>query len=82
MGVFEIIGGIFLVLICAGIIIAVAMQESPKGTGVGALTGGDTFYDKNKGRTFDFMLIRITRILGIAFGVIAVIVYAVDVYVK
>lgn len=81
MGVWDIIGGVILLIVCIGIVVMVMMQESPKG-GVSALTGGDSYYNKNQARTLDATLSRFTKYFGIAFFVVAVAVYAIDVFLK
>jgi len=82
MGVLDIIGGILLIIICIGIAVMVLFQESPKGGGMNALTGGDSYYNKNQGRTLDAMLAKGTKIFAIAFIVVAIAVYAIDIYIK
>jgi preprotein translocase subunit SecG len=81
MGVWEIIGGVMLLIVCVGIVLMVLMQESPKG-GISAITGGDSYYNKNQSRTLDATLARFTKYFTIAFFVIAIAVYAADVYLK
>lgn len=82
MNVFEIIGGAVMIILSIAIVALVAMQESPKGSGVSALTGGDSYYNRNQGRTFDAMLSKVTKYLAIVFFVITVAVYAADVFLK
>ena len=82
MGVIEIIGGALMIILSVLIVLLVLFQESPKGSGVGALTGGDSYYNKNQGRTRDALLGKATRILGTAFILLTVVVYAIDVYFK
>ena len=82
MDVLDIIGGVLLLLVSVAIIILVTVQESPKGTGVSALTGSDSYYNKNQGRTMDAMLTKLTKYCGIAFFVLAITVYAIDIYLK
>jgi preprotein translocase subunit SecG len=72
MGVFEIIGGSLIILMSIAIVILVLFQESPKGTGVSALTGGDSYYNKNQGRTLDAVLSRATKWLAVGFFVITI----------
>lgn len=65
--------GIFIV-VCIILTIIVLMQES-KQTGLsGAISGAaDTYWGKNKGRSVEGKLVLFTKILGIAFVVIAVV---------
>ena len=81
MGALDIIAGIILIIVCAGIAVMILMQESPKG-GIGALTGGDSYYNKNQGRTLDAVLGRWTKYFGIAFFVIVLAVSVVNIYFK
>ncbi|MBO5459765.1 MAG: preprotein translocase subunit SecG [Lachnospira sp.] len=65
--------GIF-VLVCIALSVVVLMQES-KQTGLsGTISGAaDTYWGKNKGRSMEGKLVLITKILGIAFFVLAAI---------
>lgn len=82
MNVFEIVGGIIMIILSIAIVALVTMQESPKGSGVSALTGGDSYYNRNQGRTLDAMLSRFTKYLAVVFFVVTIAVYAVDVFLK
>lgn len=78
----EIVGGAIMILMSIAIVILVALQESPKGSGVSAITGGDSYYNRNQGRTRDAWLSKLTKYFGIAFFVITILVYAADVFMK
>lgn len=78
MSVWEIIGGILIILISIAIVILVLFQESPKGSGVTALTGGDSYYNKNQGRTLDAVLGRVTKWLAVAFFVLTIAASVLD----
>lgn len=81
MSVWEIIGGIILIILSIVIVVCVLMQESPKGGSMNALTGGsDSFYNKNPGRTLDALLYRTTKYAAIGFFVVTLLVYAAVVY--
>lgn len=82
MNVFEIIGGSIMIILSIVIVALVSMQESPKGSGVSALTGGDSYYNRNQGRTLDAILARATKYLAIVFFVVTIAVYAFDVFLK
>ena len=63
---------IIFMLICLVMIIVVMMQES-KNSGFGALSGQvDSDFRKNRGRTKEGKLERITAILGFLFFVVAI----------
>ena len=49
------------------------MQEG-KSAGLGAISGAaETYWGKNKGRSMDGILVKITKYLGIAFVVLAAV---------
>ena len=65
--------GLFI-LVCIAITIVVLMQESKQNGLSGAISGAaDTYWGKNKGRSMEGKLVKITKILVILFIVIAVI---------
>lgn len=71
MAVLKIILTIVLVLICIALTVIILMQEG-KSAGLGAIAGAaDTYWGKNKGRSMEGMLVKITRILVILFIIIA-----------
>ncbi|MDE6314170.1 MAG: preprotein translocase subunit SecG [Lachnospiraceae bacterium] len=64
---------IIFILICVAITIIVLLQEG-KSAGLGAISGAaDTYWGKNKGRSMDGMLVKITKYLGILFIVLAAV---------
>ena len=82
MGALNIIGGILMILASVGIMLAVTLQESPRGGGLNALTGADSYYSKNQGRTMDAMLGRFTKILAVVFFIITIVVNILAIYLK
>ncbi len=69
MGVLEIVMGAVLLLISILAIIVCMMQEQKPQNATAALTGAsnDSFYDKNRGRTKEARLRKITTILTVLF---------------
>ena len=67
---------ILMTVISIAIIVIVMMQEGETG-GVSAISGGssDTFYGKNKGRSKEQILKRVTLILGALMLVISVVFF-------
>ena len=61
---------------CVAMIVLILMQQG-KNEGLGALAGmsmnNDTYWSKNKGRSEEGRLIRLTRILAIVFIALAVL---------
>lgn len=72
MSALEIVLGVFLILASVLIIAIVLMQKSREGGLSGAIAGGsDTFFGKNKGRTNEARLAKITRYIAIVFFFLA-----------
>ena len=64
---------ICFIIVCIVLTVLVLMQEG-KSAGLGALSGAaETYWGKNKGRSMEGTLVKITRYLAIAFLVIAAI---------
>lgn len=74
MGILEIVGGFLLIALCIIIIAAVAAQESKGGLGTIAGESSGTFFDKNRGKTKEAMLVRVTSIAGVAMVIITLVV--------
>ncbi|MGN0308177.1 MAG: preprotein translocase subunit SecG [Lachnospiraceae bacterium] len=64
---------ILFIFICIVLTVLVLMQEG-KSAGLGALSGNtETYWGKNKGRSMEGTLVRVTKYLAIAFIVLAAI---------
>lgn len=64
--------GAILIVSAIIIVIAVMLQQSQQQGLSGAIAGGtDTFFDKNKGRTMEAKLAKITKIVAGVFFVVA-----------
>ena len=73
MGALRITLTIIFILVSVALSAIVLMQEG-KSAGLGVISGAaETYWGKNKGRSVEGMLVKITRILVIAFVVIAII---------
>ncbi len=68
-----IVGAIFM-LICAALVVLVLAQEG-KNQGLGAIQGTveNTYWGKNKGRSREGVLKKVTIILSVLFVVIAIV---------
>lgn len=65
---------IALLIICVLLAIIVMMQEG-KGGGLTAVSGnGESYWNKNKGKSKDAILTKITIVLGVAFMVISLLI--------
>ena len=73
MSTLKMIATIAYIVICIALVIVVLMQEG-KTTGLGALGGAaDTYWSKNKGRSQEGVMIKITRVLAILFVALSVV---------
>ena len=74
MAALRIVLMILLALDCVGLVVVVLMQQG-KGQGLGALAGGngDSYWERNKNRSAEGNLKKITRILSIVFFGLAVV---------
>ncbi|MCI8793108.1 MAG: preprotein translocase subunit SecG [Eubacterium sp.] len=61
------------IIICVALVIVVLMQEG-KTNGLGAMTGAaDTYWTKNKGRSAEGILVKITRVLSVLFVALSLV---------
>ena len=73
MGILRIVLTVVFVLVSIALVVLVLMQEG-KSAGLGAIAGAaETYWGKNKGRSMEGTLVRLTKILAAAFIVLAVI---------
>ena len=86
MGVFEIIGSILLILSCIVLVIVISMQSSKTSGGLTALgaarDSGSSVASRNKAKTMDAMMLKITKIVTIVMFALTFIVYAIGAFVK
>lgn len=73
MAVLKTILTIIFIIISVVITVVILMQEG-ESAGLGAISGAaDTYWGKNKGRSMEGILVKLTRIAVILFLVIAVL---------
>ena len=69
----RIILTVIFVILCIAMTVIVLMQEG-KNNGLGALTGSaDTYWSKNKGRSMEGMLVKVTRVLLALFLIVSAV---------
>ncbi len=74
MSWYDILIGVVLILVSISSVIVVLLQESRNAGLSGAIAGGaETFLGKNKGRSVEEKLVKITKWLTVAFFVLALI---------
>ena len=73
MGVLRIILTIIFIIVCIALATIVLMQEG-KSAGLGSIGGlSETYWGKNKSRSMEGALVKITKALAVGFIVLAVI---------
>ncbi len=73
MAVIRIIIQVIFILLCIALTALVLMQEG-KSAGLGAISGAaETYWGKNKGRSMEGKLVKITKYLAIGFMVLTIV---------
>ena len=73
MPIYQILLGAVLIITSLIIIIVVLLQQSRQSGLSGAIAGGaETFFGKNKGRTIEAKLARITKYVAIFFFILTI----------
>lgn len=73
MAVLKIVIQIIFIILCIALTVLVLMQEG-KSAGLGAISGmAETYWGKNKGRSMEGNLVKITKYLAIGFMLISIV---------
>ncbi len=73
MAVLQTILMVILCIISVFITVVILMQEG-KSAGLGAISGAaDTYWGKNKGRSMEGMLVKLTRVAVVLFFILAIV---------
>ena len=73
MEVFRIILQVVFIILCIALTVLVLMQEG-KSAGLGAISGAaETYWGKNKGRSMEGKLVKLTKYLAIGFMLLTII---------
>ena len=73
MGALKTVITVIFIFICVALTVLVLMQEG-KSAGLGSIGGAaETYWGKNKGRSMEGMLVKLTKILAVAFILFAVV---------
>lgn len=73
MSVIRIILTVIFILDCIGLTVIVLMQEG-KTQGLGSISGAaESYWGKNKGRSMEGALVKVTRVMAILFLVLAAV---------
>ena len=67
MGALKIVISILYIIVSVAVVVLVLMQEG-KAQGLGSVAGAaETYWGKNKGRSMEGVLVKITRVLAVLF---------------
>ena len=73
MEALRVVINIIFILVCVALTVLVLMQEG-KSAGLGSISGAaETYWGRNKGRSMEGMLVKITKILAVFFMLRAVV---------
>ena len=73
MEALRVVINIIFILGCVALTVLVLMQEG-KSAGLGSISGAaETYWGRNKGRSMEGMLVKITKILAVFFMLLAVV---------
>jgi preprotein translocase subunit SecG len=73
MGALKIVISVIFILVCIALTVLVLMQEG-KSAGLGTISGAaETYWGKNKGRSMEGLLVKLTKVLAVLFMVLAAV---------
>ena len=73
MAALKIVLTIIFILVCIMLVVLVLMQEGMS-AGLGSISGAaETYWGKNKGRSMEGLLVKITKVLAVLFIVLAAV---------
>lgn len=73
MGALRIVLTVIFIIVCIALVILVLMQEG-KTAGLGAVSGvAETYWGKNKGRSMESKLVKVTTGLAVGFMLLVVV---------
>ncbi len=74
MSVLDYVFGVLFIIVCIALVVLVLMQEG-KNQGLGAIQGTveNTYWGRNKGRSKEGVLKKITVVLSVLFVVFAIV---------
>lgn len=72
MAVLKIVLTVIFIIVCVSLVVLVLMQEG-KSAGLGSISGmAETYWGKNKGRSMEGLLVKLTKADAILFLLLAV----------
>ena len=83
MKAYQIVFGVLTILVSIVIIVVILFQQGHRAGVNGVISGGaDTFLSKNKARTFDATLARVTKYIAVLFFILVIAANVVAALVK
>ena len=73
MGALKIVLTVLFIIVCVALVVLVLMQEG-KSAGLGTISGAaETYWGKNKGRSMEGLLVKLTKAMAVLFILLSVI---------
>ncbi|MCM1101688.1 MAG: preprotein translocase subunit SecG [Clostridium sp.] len=73
MGALKIALTVIFIIVCVALVVLVLMQEG-KSAGLGTIGGAaETYWGKNKGRSMEGFLVKLTKVMAVLFILLAAI---------
>ena len=73
MGALRVALTVIFIIVCVSLVVLVLMQEG-KAAGLGAISGAaESYWGKNKARSMEGLMVRITKILAFTFIALALV---------
>ena len=73
MEILRIVLTILFIIDCIGLTVIILMREG-KSQGLGTIAGmADTYWGKNKGRSMEGTLVKVTKVMAVLFFVLALV---------
>lgn len=73
MGALKIVLTVLFIFVCIALVVLVLMQEG-KSAGLGTIGGAaETYWGKNKSRSMEGLLVKLTKVAGVAFILLAIL---------
>ena len=73
MAVLKTVLTVVFIIICIALTVIILLQEG-KSAGLGSISGAaETYWGRNKGRSMEGMLVKITKILAVFFMLLAAV---------
>lgn len=73
MGALKTVFTILFIIVCVVLVVLVLMQEG-KSAGLGTISGAaESYWGKNKGRSMEGLLVKLTKVMAVAFMLLAIL---------